>query len=465
MFNSKNANLIVWVLSIWLALVEIAGGQEASGTDQADQVLQQAEPISGRILPRAVFIDLPQLIIHDQDPVFPAFDRSTAASINAPSEQQEQTLLEYRDLIERTETAGGAWSPSLVEQLAAIGNLQQIQGDHLAALRSFDRAMHVSRVNAGLNTVDQIPIVQNIINSHAALAQWAEVDLYQSYLFYIRQRIYGPNDPRIIPALQQLGEWNMQAFGIGLGDTLGLRLSAAQLLFNAAARLVEFHYGRSDARYIPYLRNVVHSAYQVARNPQLISELGKSEFRGDQAVLAAMINERLPSQPAGFIAGEQALRSIISVRQEQEDVYALAESIAELADWYLLYAQRRAADELYLSAWQLLADEENAEALQQSLFGSVVAIPLIITEPRMVDRRALGKGPESLTEGYVDLSFTVTRNGSVRRVSVLSDENAQNIIQLGSVGRALRSFVFRPVLQDGVPVATEDNRFRIRYWY
>ena len=133
----------------------------------------------------------------------------------------------------------------------------------------------------------------------------------------------------------------MQAFGIGLGDTLGLRLSAAQLLFNAAARLVEFHYGRSDARYIPYLRNIVHSAYQVARNPQLISELGNSEFRGDRAVLAAMINERLPSQPAGFIAGEEALRSIISFRQEQEDVYALAESIAELADWYLLYAQRR----------------------------------------------------------------------------------------------------------------------------
>ena len=75
--------------------------------------------------------------------------------------------------------------------------------------------MHVSRVNTGLNTVDQIPIVQNMIDSHAALGQWAEVDLYQNYLFYIQQRTYGPNDPRIIP-VQQLGEWNMQAFGIGL---------------------------------------------------------------------------------------------------------------------------------------------------------------------------------------------------------------------------------------------------------
>ena len=80
MFDSKNANLIVWVLSAWLALVETVCGQDASSTEQA-------EPDSGRPLPRAVFIDLPQPIIDDQDPVFPALDRSTAASMHAPSDQ------------------------------------------------------------------------------------------------------------------------------------------------------------------------------------------------------------------------------------------------------------------------------------------------------------------------------------------------------------------------------------------
>ena len=465
MFDLKKATLVVWASVACLPLIEAAAWQEQTGADPAEDEILQPEPDPGRPLPRAVFIDVPQPLDDVKDPVFLALDRSSATSTNHQAAHQKQTLLEYRDLIARTETAGGAWSADLVEQLSAIGSVQQSQGDYSSALRSFHRAMHVSRVNAGLNTVDQIPIVQNMIASHLALEQWSEVDLYQNYLFYIQQRAYGSNDARIIPMLQQLGEWNMQAFELGLGDALGLRLSAAQLLFRAAARLVEFHYGRSDARYIPYLRNVVLSAYQVARNPQLISELSNPEFRGDQAVMAAMINERLPSQPAGFIAGEQALRSIISYRQEQEDVYALAESIAELADWYLLYEQRKAADELYSSAWELLAGEENSEALQQSLFGSVIAIPLIITEPRLVDRRVLGQGPESLAEGFVDLSFTVTRNGSVRKVSVLSDETPQNIIQFGSVGRALRSFVFRPVLQDGVPVTTEDNRFRIRYWY
>ena len=111
MFDSKKAKWIFWGLGAWLALVEAAVGQETSVTDQADEVLQQAEPVSGRTLPRAVYIDVPQLIIDDQDPVFPALDRVPAASANPLTDQQEQTLLEYRDLIERTETAGGAWSP------------------------------------------------------------------------------------------------------------------------------------------------------------------------------------------------------------------------------------------------------------------------------------------------------------------------------------------------------------------
>lgn len=51
MFDSKKAKWIVWGLGAWLALVEAAVGQETSVTDQADEVLQQAEPVSGAPCP------------------------------------------------------------------------------------------------------------------------------------------------------------------------------------------------------------------------------------------------------------------------------------------------------------------------------------------------------------------------------------------------------------------------------
>ena len=71
MFDSKKAKWIVCGLGAWLALVEAAAGQETSATYQADEVLQQAEPVSGRTLPRAVYIDVPQPVIDDQDLFFP----------------------------------------------------------------------------------------------------------------------------------------------------------------------------------------------------------------------------------------------------------------------------------------------------------------------------------------------------------------------------------------------------------
>ena len=113
-----------------------------------------------------------------------------------------------------------------------------------------------------------------------------------------------------------------------------------------------------------------------------------------------------------------------------------------------------------------MAEREDGAAMQEKLFGTVVPVPTIDRQPRRMGRgSAEGEGRASLRVDYADLMFTVTRNGSVRSVQVLSDENEDNIIRIGNVSRTMRSLTFRPILADGVPVTTEGNRFRVRYWY
>ena len=258
----------------------------------------------------------------------------------------------------------------------------------------------------------------------------------------------------------------MQAFSIGLGEALGIRLNTAQLMFNAAARLVEFHFGKDDERYVAILNNLVATAYQISRNPQLLNQVAQPEFRTSQEVLAQLLNQRYSSEAAGFSSGESALREIIEHYQQGDDAYLLAEALAHLADWYMLYEQRRRAEEVYLAAWNILAEQEDGEALQEKLFGTVTPIPVLDREPRRIGRgNSDGQGRESLSVAYADLEFTVTRTGSVRSVQVLSDENEDNIIQIGSVSRTMRSMTFRPRMENGVPVTTDGNRFRVRYWY
>lgn len=427
----------------------------------------EAEPAETEGRSRVLYVDFPIPIIEGQDPIYPDQGVPAQSPEDDPAfAERSLAIAEYSTAVATTETSGGVWDVSLVEQLAALGELHQAQGDHIAALQSLDRAMHVSRINSGLHTTDQIPIVEDMIESYTTLGQWSDADLYHDYLFYIQQRAYGPTDPRIIPVLEKMGRWNMQAFNIGLGEALGIRLSTAQLMFNAAARLVEFHFGKDDERYVPYLNNVVQTSYQISRNPQLLNQVDNTEFRTSQELLAQLLNERYSTEPAGFSAGEGALREIVTHYEQGEDVNLLAEALTNLADWYLIYEQRRRAGEVYQTAWNLLAEQEDGTATQEKLFGTVVPIPVIDRQPRRMGRgSAKGEGRASLRVDYADLMFTVTRNGSVRSVQVLSDENADNIIRIGNVSRTMRGLTFRPILVDGVPVTTEGNRFRVRYWY
>lgn len=459
----------LWQLLLCTSLVFAwpVSAQEATDTGgvESDSAAEAGTAQAPRL--SVVYVDIPFVFAEGVDPVLPELDSARGDSLE-PDELTARSINEYDLTLETIEDDGGVWDPQLIEQLTAQGSLQQQQGDHATAIATFDRAMHVNRINNGLHTTEQIPIVEELIESYMALEDWANVDLYYNYLFYVQQKAYGSEDPRMIPVLAQLGQWHLQAFNIGFGEMLGLHLSSAQILFDAAVQMVNLHFGPQDERLVTYLRSIADSAYLVASNPEIMSEVNRPDFRTSQDLLMAQLNQRnVDMTPAGFSAGEAALQQVVAVQEElADDPYVIAEAYANLGDWYLLFRQRRVAEEQYLTAWNLLAAEENAEELQQRLFGQVTPIPTFITEPRLLYRGgSVPSGPEELTEEFVDLSFIVTRNGEVRRVTVLGEETADEAGLVARVVREMRRFAFRPQVQEGVALETEDNRARVRFWY
>lgn len=415
-----------------------------------------------------MYVDVPVVYEAGTDPVLPPvnYDEQIETEIE-PDAVLLGTLGTYESSVQNIEAQGGAWDPALIEQLAAQGNVQQELGDHAAAVEVFDRAMHINRISNGLHTTNQIPIVEELIESYLALEDWDNADLYHNYLFYIQTKAYGAEDPRMIPVLSQLAQWQMQAFGLGYGEALGLRLSSAQVLFDAAARMVYLHFGPGDDRFVPFLRSIADNAYLVARNPGLMAEIDRATFRTTQELLAARLNQPTPAAPAGFGVGENALREVVNAYEASgEDPFLLAEALANLGDWYILFQRRRSADEYYQRAWEILSEQENGAELQSRLFGKVVPIPTFDTEPRAILRRSSElMSPEDLRIGIADLSFTVTRNGQVRNVVLLTEETPENTGQVTRVARELRQSLFRPLMVEGTAVESEDNLVRIRYWY
>ncbi|MDD9889846.1 MAG: hypothetical protein OXU66_09490 [Gammaproteobacteria bacterium] len=419
---------------------------------------------------RIRYLEVPVAVEPGVDPQMPALPEPELDL--EPEDDPEfirrmSSIREYTATVESLEQAGGAWDAGLVEQLASIAELEQQQGNHPGAIQAYDRAIHINRISNGLHTLDQIPQVEGMIDSYLAIGNWEQADLYNNYLFFVQQKAFGADDPRIIPVLDRLASWHMRAFNIGYGESLGVRLSSAQMLFRAAVRMVGKHFGRQDERFERYLRNLAISGYQASRYPHYSLEVDRAEFRADQELLRDLLNEQGSVVPQGFGIGEAALRDIVAYYQENsEEPYDTAEVITHLADWYLLFDRRRLAQEYYTRAWEILAAEENGEELIQKLFGQVVPIPTYANEPKnLAIRSSLSRTRASLNYAYADILVDVTASGATRNIQILTEETAENAQMLSSLQREVRTTKFRPLLEEGQLVRSGGHQFRYRYWY
>ena len=373
----------------------------------------------------------------------------------------------YNAVIADLEGDGGAWNGSLVEELTSLGTLLQQQGSHEEAIKVFDRAVHINRISLGLHSVEQVPAIESKIQSYLALNQWQDADLTFEYLYYIQRRAYGTRDPRLIPVLNSIAEWNLRAFHLGHGEALGMRLNNALMFWNAAARMVKTHFGPQDERFVTYLRGIANSSYLLSRNPEMMADLGRPEFRNELAVNRVHLGQSDSYESRGYASGARALTEILRYEiDKRDDVLALADAFTNLADWYLIFGRRRAAEEQYSNAWRLLANQPNADALHKAYFGRIVPMPSFVGERnRGYELDVVRQSDEPLDSDYADLIFDVTDTGVVRDVRTLSAETEDNKNQLSRLRRVVRSSHFRPIIIDGIPQRSENNVFRYRYWY
>ncbi len=434
-----------------------------------DALAQEVAEPDESLLPRSPLlrVDRPVLVVEGIDPIISSDASLLDPALDPAFEQRTDSISQYNDTVVEIELDGGAWDDSLVEELSALGRLQQQQGDHLAAIETLDRAIHINRINSGLYTLEQVSVVEQLIQSYMALGDWERADIYNNYLFHVQQKAFGADDPRLIPVLDRLATWNMQAFNIGYGSLLGIRLRQSQIMFNAAARMVSIHFGESDERIVEYQRSIANSSYLIARNPDLMMEIARPEYRNMQQMLAEKLNQQRAVQPPGFRTGERALQEVIEFYREQgDDPYALAEAIAHLGDWYLMFDRRRGTLDSYRLAWEILQAQENGEELTERLFGSVTPLPAFTSSVQIPDAYYRTKdGSKALNFDYTDLTFDVTEKGLVRNVRSVSEETEANQAQLSKLRIWVRSNRFRPLIVDGVPQRSNENHFRYRYWY
>lgn len=213
---------------------------------------------------------------------------------------------------------------------------------------------------------------------------------------------------------------------------------------------------------------------QAGRHEQAIEAFAQAEY-------VARINDGLDS-PQAFDSIEAAVESYIAMGDlpsangklqvllnlSREHYGAnsleLVPLLSSLGDWHLIHDRHSKALRVYQEALALMRELGAPEPLLQATFAPdiPVQLPAFAALPHSRAYMGVAEDAELNYEGYVDVSFEISRYGSAKRIRILGSSEGTDSNVVSRLRRLLRSMPFRPVLLED----SEAERHKsLRYYY
>ena len=127
-----------------------------------------------------------------------------------------------RQAIDEMQGSQGIYSPQLQEAYGDLAALYAEVEDFESAIRVYTDALQISRINSGLYSDEQLPIIASLIENNSQLSNWEETDDLHELRYHISSRFYEIGDLAYIEAAENYGEWKLRLLRQNLLD-LGYR--------------------------------------------------------------------------------------------------------------------------------------------------------------------------------------------------------------------------------------------------
>lgn len=376
----------------------------------------------------------------------PLSDRGSFAALRAQIERAEQQA----ELIRVEESREGPLSPELIDEIVTLGLMYHEIGNYDLAVETLERALQVHRVNFGLSSLGQVPMLRHLIAVHQTRGNWAAVRDLQNRM--IRLALADERDIGTVPLLTEAAEREMNVYRRHLAGELPAQVS------------INIGFGGASPRAPPPGRFALAQAQRFYTQAIRVS-LQSGDYRYDQlrelekALIESYYLELTAENTSNHAVlhhrGREAHRRLIAYTGigGGAKVTDYAAALVELADWDLMFSQNGRAIAQYREAYDLLAQHGEADEIER-LFrpDTPVAIPANLPSPLNVDTRP--------SDRYVEIVFDVSRFGRSRRVTP-ADPEAGPAAKEGM--RTVARTRFRPMFHDGDPVRASEQVLRYRY--
>jgi len=392
---------------------------------------------------------------------------ASAQTVPATADELTETLARIEEQAEN-----GALAVELVEPLTALAERYRQNGEHAFAAAALDRALDIVRINYGLYTLEQVPLLELAIDNERARdnapAAW---DFEQDLLTLVARH---PDDLATIPIYRKLADERLRMLQRFIDGELppeiylGCYYRSRQTGFGRCAVgskgmakkniLVEAS-GYYDDAIAVLLRNGLYSSEEL-RELEL-SQIHATYFNGADTFTVERGTPLTTPRAAHSLSPREEIRrrlgNLADYASERGDTLGEIENLVKIADWDLVYSRNREARDAYESAYQRLVSEDLGQDAIDRIFAPAAPVVLPSFLPNPLDSK---ETPQS--RGHIDVEFEITSFGKSRKVDFLDTSANATRADRRRLGDIISGRRFRPRMENGE--LADAAEVRLRYY-
>jgi len=360
--------------------------------------------------------------------------------------QQMQSLIKTED----------AYSPKLGEEYLSYGLLLKRAGRADEAREMIVDALHISKVNEGVYSLEQRPMLRALFETNLLLGNSEELVENFEKIVWLENKNPSQIGTYSFDLALKLGHHFLDRYKIqAIKSNLSLEfLDSSARYFSYAVR----QYGRTsiDELLMPYGELSEVHFYRSKLVQRISSQSGFSSFgRRDSSF------DRLDRRPANFTEDtfsktEFYAKLHFTKAQAEENQQQLVSALLALGDANLLFKRKKSAASYYKIAWQeslkLTPDDPIRISLSEPV--RLPAFNYALKEKEEPKR-------QGATYAYLPVNVNIDVNGKVIGV----DDNVVGASSNRVASRArriIKNSTFRPVIIDGELMASKQHQEEIR---
>lgn len=403
----------------------------------------------------------------------------------------DSSINQYRAAVAEHEAEFGPFDAELGEMNYSLGKTLQLRHRFPEAIETYRHAMHLNRVNDGVFSLTQEPMLRGMIESQSALGQIDDAGENYQQLLWLYRKSYGDDDPRLIPIMEEISRWHMQVYNRrGAQDDI-YHLLVSYGMYTYAISIATQQYGAYDLRLVSLLEHSALANYYLSDHNKTFPSSWENAVMAsyDRVPRLPGMGEELSLNRNYYQNGRRNYKRIFDILENNPDAKPedIAKGYVSLGDWLLLFDKTIQGMHAYEKAMTILTRPGIDKGLTGELFGAPTMLP------RPAEANYWTNGYTESADGtnnstpensgtptpsdvaqnpppapllpspkeYVMVAVDITKEGVPEKIDVISFHPEKNESLEKRARKAITSSRFRPRFENGAPVLTKALPVRV----